>query len=241
MQPSQPVESTLPKRWAVIPAAGTGSRFSTQALKQYQYIGNQTVLQLSVACLATLNVAGCVIVLSADDTLGISLDYALPVQFCIGGATRADSVLAGIKALDQAASHDYIIVHDAARPCLHADQIQTIKQFFDQRDATAAIVAVPVRDTLKYSFDQGFISHTVEREPLWQAQTPQIALYGLLRHALQQALEDQVVITDEASALEHQGIPIKLIRGRSDNIKITYPEDLKLAELILKAGVMGGA
>ncbi|KAA8731410.1 2-C-methyl-D-erythritol 4-phosphate cytidylyltransferase [Acinetobacter qingfengensis] len=225
----------IPKLWAVIPAAGSGKRFSTTQLKQYQQLCDKTVLQHSVNALYQLPLAGCVISISTEDRIAKQLVFDHPVQFCLGGQERMDSVLAGLNHLrDYAADDDYVLVHDAARPCLHQTQIQYIIEFC-HKDEVAGIIAVPVRDTLKYAEKHQYIAHTVDRENLWQAQTPQIVKYAVLRSALEKAQQKQIVVTDEASALEVLGIAIKLIPGRSDNIKITYAEDLQLAKLILQS------
>ncbi|MFB2538923.1 MULTISPECIES: 2-C-methyl-D-erythritol 4-phosphate cytidylyltransferase [unclassified Acinetobacter] len=232
------------KIWAVLPAAGRGQRFSKTELKQYQTLLDKTVLQHSVNALTKLPLAGCVIAIHLDDHIATSLDFAMPVQFCQGGAERMDSVLAALQHLQsQAQPDDYVLVHDAARPCLHNDTLQAILDFC-QSGQDAAIVAIPVRDTLKLAKNLSkennglhYIDKTISREQMWQAQTPQIVKYQLLVDALQSAKQQQAIITDEASSLELLGVDVGLISGRNDNIKITYPEDLPLAELILKSWI----
>lgn len=224
---------SYPRLWAIIPAAGTGQRFSKTELKQYQIIGNKTVLQHSVDRLAGLNLAGCVIALHPEDQYAKQLDFSIKVDFCIGGKERMDSVLSALLFLkDKAHADDYILVHDAARPCLHSTIIDAI-QAFCQTQQTAGIVAIPVRDTLKKA-ENNQILYTVNRENMWQAQTPQIVKYAVLYDALKYIEQNEIHVTDEASALEQCQIDVQLILGRNDNLKITYPEDLKLAELILK-------
>lgn len=231
---NNPNKISMPKLWAIIPAAGTGQRFSKTELKQYQMIHNKTVLQHSVQALSGLNLAGCVIALHAEDHYAKQLDFDIDVTFCIGGKERMDSVLSALLFLQHKADpHDYILVHDAARPCLHQDICHAI-QAFCQTQQTAGIVAIPVRDTLKKA-DNNQILNTVNRENMWQAQTPQIVKYAVLCQALQYVQQNQIQVTDEASALEQCQIDVQLILGRNDNLKITYPEDLKLAELILKS------
>lgn len=227
--------NNIAKLWAVIPAAGSGKRFSATELKQYQTILEQTVLEHTITALMQLPLAACVVAISAQDTFAKSLNFPQQVEFCIGGKERMDSVLAGLNYLqNRAQDDDYVLVHDAARPCLHPKQIQQMIEFC-QSGEVAAILAVPVRDTLKKSTDTQYIEKTVNREQLWQAQTPQIVKYKILKTALEQAIEQGLVVTDEASALEYLNIPVQLIAGRADNIKITYPEDLDLAKLILTA------
>lgn len=224
----------MPKLWAVIPAAGSGKRFSATELKQYQIILNRTVLEHTVNTLMQLPLEACVIAIGKQDHFAQSLNFPKQIEFCLGGKERMDSVLAGLASLqDRADDDDYVLVHDAARPCLHPQQIQQILEFC-QSGEVAAILAVPVRDTLKKSTPTQKIEKTVNREQLWQAQTPQIVKFKILKKALEQAIQKDLIVTDEASALEHLQIPVHLIAGRADNIKITYPEDLELAQLILQ-------
>lgn len=233
--------------WAVIPAAGSGRRFATDALKQYQLLCGQTVLEHSIRALSQLPLSGVVLAIAEDDDLASKLSFATSehAHFCVGGAERVNSVLNALNYLSTFASpEDWVLVHDAARPCVHIDSLnQLVNVAIEQQQS--AILATPVRDTLKKSsqitLDQYFdgasknlyIAHTVSREDLWQAQTPQIAQLAVLKAVLEQALADGVSITDEASALEHCEYPVHLVMGRADNIKITYPEDLGMAELIL--------
>lgn len=231
------VQQTHHKLWVILPAAGSGRRFSKTELKQYQVIQNKTVLEHTVARLNQLPIAGYVLAIGENDNVARQLPFAHldKAHFCLGGAERVDSVLNGLMYLSQiAAEDDWVLVHDAARPCVHVDSLNAL---IDSATATekAAILAIPVRDTLKRVVQQQDIQCTVDRSDLWQAQTPQMAKLGLLKRAIEQALADHAVITDEASALEHIGEPVAVVQGRSDNIKITYPDDLELAKLILNA------
>lgn len=224
------------KLWAVIPAAGSGRRFSPTDLKQYQSIANKTVLEHSVYRLNALPLAGYVLALSADDQLAATLPFRNieKAHFCVGGAERVHSVLNALLYLSNIAdATDWVLVHDAARPCVSQDSLQALLDHA-LNSQQSAILAMPVRDTLKRVSQVPQIETTVSREQLWQAQTPQIAPLGLLKSALEQALADHVVITDEASALEYMGAPVQVVEGRADNIKITYPSDLDLARLILQ-------
>ncbi|WP_111891999.1 2-C-methyl-D-erythritol 4-phosphate cytidylyltransferase [Acinetobacter sp. MB5] len=228
---------TCTKLWAIIPAAGSGRRFSQTELKQYQKILDQTVLEHSVARLNQLPLAGYVLAISPEDQLAQTLPFTCPdrAHFCLGGAERVDSVLNALKCLESfAANDDYVLVHDAARPCIALESLQDLVEKAQQQDCSA-ILATPVRDTLKRVIDQNQIETTVSRESLWQAQTPQIAKFSVLKSAIEQALAAEMSITDEASALEFAKQPVVVVQGRSDNIKITYPEDIYLAELILTA------
>jgi len=225
------------KIWAVIPAAGSGSRFSKTALKQYQIIQGKTVLEHTVSRLNDLPLAGYVLATSADDTVAKTLNLVQPskAHFCVGGAERVHSVLNALNYLSQIASaDDLVFVHDAARPCVTQNCLNRLVNTAIQENSSA-ILAIPVRDTLKYVVQENAIEKTVSRDHLWQAQTPQISRLGILKHAIEKALQDGMTITDEASALEYVGEQVKVVQGRSDNIKITYVDDLELAKLILMA------
>lgn len=234
---TQQLPNQYPKLWAVIPAAGSGSRFSKTALKQYQKIDQYTVLEHTVQVLSHLPLAGCVLAISSEDTYANTLKFPnhLPIHFCHGGQERVYSVLNALKYLQQfAAIDDWVLVHDAARPCVGVIELEQLQQhcLVHQR---AAILATPVRDTLKSVIQHPEIEKTVDRRYLWQAQTPQMVQLGVLINAISTALADEIVITDEASALEHVDVPVDVVMGRADNIKITYPEDLELARLILQS------
>jgi len=223
------------KIWAVIPAAGSGSRFSKTELKQYQQIQDLTVLEHTVARLNQLPLAGYVLAIGTQDDVAKTLTFSHPekAHFCPGGAERVNSVLNALSYLEAfAAEEDWVLVHDAARPCVTQDCLQLLVNTAIQENCSA-ILAIPVRDTLKYVAHANTIAKTVSRDHLWQAQTPQISRLGILKHAIEKALQDGMTITDEASALEYVGEPVKVVQGRSDNIKITYADDLELARLIL--------
>jgi len=225
------------KLWAIIPAAGTGSRFSKSDLKQYQMIQEQTVLEHTIQRITQLPISGYVLTISESDEFARTLNFPNTEQlhFCAGGKERVDSVLNGLKYLTQIAGpDDLVFVHDAARPCVsHANLISLVEHAI--KHETSAILAIPVRDTLKRVEQSQRIENTVDRSALWQAQTPQISTVAKLKTAIEHALSNQLNITDEASALEFSNYPVDVVLGRSDNIKITYPEDLELAQLILKS------
>lgn len=225
---------TSTKIWAVVPAAGSGTRFSKTELKQYQTIENKTVLEHSLARLFELPLAGCVLAVNPHD----SVIHTLPciqdakVHLCEGGRERVDSVLNGLEYLSKIASpEDYVLVHDAARPCVALESLKALLSAIEQ-NKTSAILAIPVRDTLKLANHHQIVK-TVDRTALWQAQTPQIAKIAVLKKAIVYAIEQGQTITDEASALEYMSESVTIVQGRSDNIKITYPDDLALAKLIL--------
>ena len=225
------------KLWAIIPAAGSGRRFSQHELKQYQYIQDLTVLEHTVARLNQLPLAGYVLAISQDDHFAQTLHFSAPdkTHFCVGGAERVDSVLNALHYLVEIADpEDWVFVHDAARPCVSIDCLTALVKTAVQNQ-TSAILATPVRDTLKRVAPHQQIAQTVSREALWQAQTPQISTLKTLKYAIETALTQNITITDEASALEYVGEAVQVVMGRSDNIKITYPEDLDLARLIIQS------
>ncbi|WP_339098385.1 2-C-methyl-D-erythritol 4-phosphate cytidylyltransferase [Pectobacterium brasiliense] len=221
---------------AVLPAAGNGSRMQNDRPKQYLTIGNdatghKTILEHTIdALLRHSRVQRVVVVISPDDAFFHTLAIANDPRICAvtGGQQRADSVLAGLSAVADSA---WALVHDAARPCLHQDDLTRLLAIVEQSDV-GGILAAPVRDTMKRGTD-GFIDRTVERNDLWHALTPQLFPAALLKRCLQRALQDGVAVTDEASALEYCGYRPQIISGRSDNIKVTRPEDLALAEFYL--------
>ncbi|MEO4091239.1 2-C-methyl-D-erythritol 4-phosphate cytidylyltransferase [Acinetobacter pittii] len=225
------------KLWAVIPAAGSGSRFSKTELKQYQYIQNKTVLEHTVRRISQLPLNGYVLAIGTQDTFAQTLAFhdMDKAHFCMGGAERVHSVLNALNhLLTFADENDWVLVHDAARPCV---TIECLNALVEQaiKSNHSAILAIPVRDTLKQVRVDNYINKTVSRDSLWQAQTPQIAKIGKLKKAIEYALENNIAITDEASALEYMGETVQVVMGRSDNIKITYPDDLELARLILQS------
>src|SRR5476651_869702 len=224
---------SLPKVIAVLPAAGIGNRMQAECPKQYLSIGGKTLIEHSIkALLQSPRVTRVVVALSPDDTQFSVLPIAADprIQVVIGGSQRADSVMAG---LDQAGSHGWVLVHDAARPCLHIDDLNRLLAISASSDV-GGILAAPVRDTMKRG-EPGLcsVAHTVDREDLWHALTPQFFPLQLLKTCLRRALDEGATITDEASAMEYCGFHPMLIAGRSDNIKVTRPEDLALAEFYL--------
>lgn len=225
------------KLWAVIPAAGSGSRFSKTELKQYQYIQDRTVLEHTIRRISQLPLNGYVLAIGTQDTFAqtIAFQNIDKAHFCTGGAERVHSVLNALNhLLNFADENDWVLVHDAARPCVTIDCLNAlVAKAIESNDS--AILAIPVRDTLKQVKTGDHIDKTVSRDALWQAQTPQITKIGKLKKAIEHALENNVTITDEASALEYMGETVRVVMGRSDNIKITYPDDLELARLILQS------
>ncbi|MGF6193264.1 2-C-methyl-D-erythritol 4-phosphate cytidylyltransferase [Serratia sp. 2723] len=218
---------------AVLPAAGIGSRMQADCPKQYLTIGHQTLLEHAIhALLRHPRIIQVIVAISPEDqqfkTLPIASDPRVLVTE--GGQQRADSVLAG---LQLAGNAQWVLVHDAARPCLHPDDLERLLAI-TAHSKVGGILAAPVRDTMKRAqVGQSVISHTVERQDLWHALTPQLFPLELLKLCLQRALDDGALVTDEASALEHCGYHPLLVAGRADNIKVTRPEDLALAAFYL--------
>lgn len=223
--------------WAIMPAAGRGTRFGSDTPKQYLSVAGRTLIEHSLrALLGHPDVDGVVVALSPDDPYwaGWREMEGKPIYTCMGGAERADSVLAALQALPATVSEDqWVLVHDAARPCLRGVDLSRLLAI-GQSDPIGAILAVPVRDTIKRADDQSRISKTESRESLWRALTPQMFRRGGLTRALQAAMRVGVVITDEAMAMERLGLKPRLVEGSEDNIKVTTPADLALAEFILK-------
>ena len=226
--------------WAVVPAAGLGRRFGGDAPKQYCNVAGKPLVEHSLnALLAHPEVNGVVVALSPGDPYwaGWREMHGKPVYTCLGGAERADSVLAALLALPETVSEDqWILVHDAARPCLRAVDLTRLIAL-GQADPVGALLATPVHDTLKRADDQGHSRGTEPREKLWRALTPQMFRRGGLTRALQAAIRAGIVVTDEAMAMERLGLKPLLVEGSEDNIKVTTPADLALAEFILKKGV----
>ena len=225
--------------WAVVPAAGVGSRFisAEKTPKQYLSIGGKTVLEhsLSVLC-ANSNIAGVMLALDATDAYWpkISELHGKPICVCTGGATRAESVRNALEMLLQmgVAAKTLVAVHDAARPCLRAaDLAAVISAAFN--DAVGAVLAMPVRDTVKRCDAQSRVIDTLDRSQIWAAQTPQIFRLG----PLAQAIAQFPAATDESQAMEHAGLLPQLVAASASNIKITVPDDLALAAFDLNLAI----
>lgn len=228
--------------WAVVPAAGHGRRFGAERPKQYLTLAGRTLLEHSLrAVLAHDDVDGVVVAISPDDAdwPGWRDIGGKPVITCVGGAERADSVLAGLHALPATVSDDqWVLVHDAARPCLRARDLARLITV-GQADPVGALLAAPVRDTLKRADHLGHSQATEPREWLWRALTPQLFRRGGLTRALEAALRAGLTVTDEAMAMERLGLRPCLVEGSEDNIKVTTPADLALAEFILSQADQG--
>ncbi|MBJ6138210.1 2-C-methyl-D-erythritol 4-phosphate cytidylyltransferase [Marinobacter litoralis] len=224
--------------WLVVPAAGIGQRMKAECPKQYLKISDRFILDITLSRL--LNNApfkGCMVALNPQDQWWPDSECAKDerIQTCTGGKERADSVLAALHALDeQADDNDWVLVHDAARPCLHPHDLSNlIDTLFDH--PVGGLLAAPVADTLKRA-NRGRepeVEETVDRSQLWRALTPQMFRFGALKAALELCLKNNHTVTDESSAMEFSGNMPLLVEGRADNLKITVPSDLELAEFIL--------
>jgi len=226
-----------PRCWAVVPAAGVGARMQADRPKQYLPLLGRTVVEHALQRLLTHpRISGAVVAISSSDGWWpqLNIETEKPLWIAEGGEERCHSVLNALQALDgQAGDGDWVLVHDAARPCLRGEDVDELIRRCEGHPV-GGLLAVPVRDTLKRADAAQNVQATVDRSHLWHAQTPQMFRLGQLRAALQQALAAGSLVTDEASAMERAGHAPLLVEGHADNIKITHPEDLALAELFLK-------
>ncbi|MCM8594515.1 2-C-methyl-D-erythritol 4-phosphate cytidylyltransferase [Accumulibacter sp.] len=226
----------MTRYFAIVPAAGSGSRCAGELPKQYRSIAGRPLLHHALAALCRCPFVDRVwVVLSPEDSWWrqyewTSLGHKLETLFC-GGSTRSASVANGLRAAATAAhDDDWVLVHDAARPCLTQTMLSDLREQLDG-DPVGGLLAVPVADTLKRANDGQRVLRTESRDGLWQAQTPQMFRYGLLVRVLAEYPGG----TDEASAIEAAGHAPRLVRADSSNLKVTYPADLLLAEMILLA------
>jgi 2-C-methyl-D-erythritol 4-phosphate cytidylyltransferase len=226
--------------YVVIPAAGSGRRFASSVPKQYAALGASTVIEMALAPFeADKDCAGIVVAVSPDDTHwpGIAARRSRSIGTAAGGEQRAHSVRNALRVLaTQARDDDWVMVHDAARPCLAAGDLESLKRELAAHPV-GGLLAVPLADTLKRALEPGsqvtHVDGTLDRDGLWRAATPQVFRLGVLLRALESALEQGRLPTDEAQAVEWAGQRPRLIAGRADNIKVTSGEDLALAAAIL--------
>jgi len=234
------IKSDSAKYWAIVPAAGMGTRMQADRPKQYLPLyDGRSVIEHTLSRLAEVEqIQAIVVCLANDDRYWTAPDLSVPLYIASGGKERIDSVLNGLQRLaEHADDQDWVLVHDAARPCVDPADINTLIQTVGNH-AVGGILASRVYDTMKWcdgggNDDDTTISHTVARENLWRALTPQLFRCGALRQALQKALENQCSITDEASAMEHSGLMPLLVAGRADNIKLTHADDLDRVNWLL--------
>ena len=223
------------KNWAVVPAAGVGKRMQADRPKQYLPLAGKTVIEQTLARLLQSEAfSALAVAISTEDPYWPELDISTHQQVITapGGKERSDSVLSALKSLQgQASDEDWVLVHDAARPCLTSEDIHHLIDTLKD-DEVGGILALSSHDTLKH-VDDNSITGTIDRSHVWRALTPQMFRYGMLRDALLEA-EGNPAITDESSALELKGYKPKIVEGRPDNIKITRPEDLALAQFYME-------
>jgi 2-C-methyl-D-erythritol 4-phosphate cytidylyltransferase len=223
--------------FALIPAAGSGRRLAAESPKQYLRLAGQPMLWHAVNSVCVAAVESVFVVLAPDDKTYGSHDWTrfagkLEPLYC-GGETRRDSVYNGLVAAMAAVdADDWVLVHDAARPCLPGEDL---RRLIDEAsaDAVGGILALPIADTVKRAADEAGVPRiraTEDRAALWLAQTPQMFRVGLLAQALRAA---KGRITDEAGAVEEMGLHPRIVKGSRDNLKVTYPEDVAIAEAIL--------
>ncbi|MBI2969345.1 MAG: 2-C-methyl-D-erythritol 4-phosphate cytidylyltransferase [Gammaproteobacteria bacterium] len=224
------------KCWGAVPAAGSGSRMASRVPKQYLILRGKTVLEHSLDRIAGHSeVEGVVVALAADDShfLRLPREARRNLITVAGGAERCHSVLNCLRALrERAAASDWVLVHDAARPCVRRGDIDQLIAAV-RNAGVGGILALPVRDTMKRADEGGRIEGTVERSGLWHALTPQMFRIAELEQALAAAVQDGIAVTDEAQAMERRGARPLLVQAHPDNIKITHTDDLALAELYL--------
>ncbi len=221
--------------YAVVPAAGIGTRMGADRPKQYLMLQGKTILEHTLEQLLQFSsIKKVALPVSKNDNFLAKLSIAghENIVQCDGGKERYHSVLNGLKALLNigAQPHDWVMVHDVARPCIRQ---QDLENLYGNVSDQGVILGVQVRDTMKRTDDHGQVLSTVSRENLWHALTPQLAPLGVLLNAIEKAVNDGVSVTDEASALEYSGHSPKMLAGHPSNIKVTHPDDLQLADAFL--------
>lgn len=231
--------TNMAKCWAVIPAAGTGARMQSARPKQYLTLAGKTLLEYAIApFVQTPAITAVMIALHPEDHYFADLAIsASKIKTTRGGGTRAQSVFNALQALQELTTggphpDDFVLVHDAARPCLKQAQLMHLVDVGKHAEH-GCILALPVQDTVKQVHAE-HIQTTLDRTQLWRALTPQMFRFELLYQALQACLQQGVVITDEASAVEHMGLQPQVLAADSSNIKVTTMDDLHIAELYLQ-------
>lgn len=223
--------------WAVVPAAGSGRRMAAEIPKQYLKLNGVPILEHTLrALLACPDIRGVTVVLDPSDRRADAIPSLSDprVSRAAGGAERADSVLAGLRAMaSEASEQDWVMVHDAARPCVSVSLLHSLITACVS-EGVGAVVAQASVDTLKQISDDNRVVETLDRKVIWRAQTPQMFKLGELTTALSEALASEAMITDESMAMERAGYPVSILEGPSTNIKVTLPADLEFAEIILR-------
>jgi 2-C-methyl-D-erythritol 4-phosphate cytidylyltransferase len=232
----------MARAWAIVPAAGSGRRMGAAVAKQYLSLRGRPLLAHTLEpLLRCRRIQAVVLVVAAGDRdWQGSVPAGERVLAVTGGAERCHSVLNGLASLaDRAAPDDWVLVHDAARPCLSGGELDALFERL-AGDPVGGLLAVPLADTLKAADEDRRVAATLPREGLWRALTPQMFRYGLLHAALADAVAAGVLVTDEAAAMERAGHRPALVAGRAANLKVTGPEDLLLAEAVLRHREEGG-
>lgn len=222
---------------ALVAAAGQGKRMGAQCNKQFLAIGDRPVLAWTLQVFQGCPMLDNIIVIASPgeeeycrQEIVAKYNFNKVKQVITGGLERQDSIYNGLRALSNGA--EIVVIHDGARPLVTLDLID--KSITEARNHGAAIVAVKVKDTIKLGDNQEMVDKTLNRSMLWQVQTPQTFKYSLIMEAYQNALNKGIAGTDDASLVEALGNPVKLINGSYENLKITTPEDLEIAEAILR-------
>jgi 2-C-methyl-D-erythritol 4-phosphate cytidylyltransferase len=235
-----PVDTPQAPVWAIVPAAGSGSRIGVQTPKQYLPLAGQPMLWHTLHALApTPRLAGMVIVTTAEDRQWRRcVPPGIEIHHAHGGEARMHSVLNGLRVLASfVPDHAWVLVHDAARPCVPREDLERLVAAVEGHPC-GGLLARPVADTLKrqHAARPPVVESTVSRAGLWQALTPQLFRLGLLRDALERADVQNIVVTDESQAIERLGHQPLLVEGSAVNFKVTLPADLALAERLLAGG-----
>ena len=228
--------------WAIVPAAGSGSRSGSGVPKQYRELLGKPMLHhvLDVLC-SHPDINGLMLALAPGDGhwQGIDSWRGRPLRTCIGADTRSGSVLAALQALQDALGNEaQVLVHDAARPCLRSEDLAHLLESAAAHPV-GALLAGRMCDTVKFAGDDALVSGTLDRRPLWRAFTPQVFPAHSLRRALEHARQEQVEVSDESAAIERLGLSPLLVEGANDNIKVTVAADFALAEAILQSRSRG--
>jgi len=239
------VSQTVPDIWVVIPAAGVGARMGLDIPKQYLMLGDKTVIEHTLDRFAQLpGLAGIIVLVAERDAIWSQVearlragDLASYLHVAVGAQERADTVVSGLsfaKYKLKISGDTWVMVHDAARPCVSSEDLNALSKVCVS-DADGGLLASRVKDTMKRSQSSSLnVSHTEPRENLWHALTPQLFKLGDLLSALEAAIASGAKITDEASAMEQAGKQVVLVEGRADNIKLTTPSDLPFIDFLLQ-------
>ena len=219
---------------AILPSAGSGTRFNSDKPKQYCSIGEKMIIEFSLELLAEVDECQAVCIpVSEKDQYHKEIHDHPKFHFIEGGATRAESVKKGFDFLEsENLNYDNILIHDPVRPCVTKTELISLLEEFFEIECQAMILAIPVSDTLKLS-KNNYIKSTISRKNVWRALTPQLFTKEALKNAYNLNSEDLSSLTDEASLFDDLDEGVMIMQGSSENIKITFQEDLRLAKNIL--------